>query len=438
MLCGSSNLSPTTSFFHIFICFYLFLCFLGGYGSGYVVKHGHSFFNSLVCMMTKDKDKEEELFRLLHKVRLNQFERGNDVYDYDFSVIYEMLYGKFPSVIRRMGSNDKEGLVWVDMTSTEDIHCATNRLIEEHCIPFFELKERMGIDFFFNEPNNETNLYMVYPARYGMCVISSFVTTGQVMHVMTLRVYAVDSVSCDDICDTVMSFIDPKYIIKKHEKNTYWYLYSDSDGNLLKRKFTFDKVYEDSNFLDCYNDDLPYGRIVDILKSDKPALLMFSGKPGTGKTTLIKRLINELSDDMDFIYADASLLGNVSSESVVSTLMDSKGSVFIFEDCEKILRSRSSDGQNDAMNTMLNLTDGFLGDTIRLKFICTYNCDDSKVDDALLRKGRLSLRYRFDLLSAEKVSKFLPGNNSPMALADIFNREDNGGEDNRKRIGFAR
>ncbi len=46
--------------------------------------------------------------------------------------------------------------------------------------------------------------------------------------------------------------------------------------------------------------------------------------------------------------------------------------------------------------------DGLLGDALQLKIICTFNSDLKEIDDALLRKGRLIIRYYFDKLAVEK------------------------------------
>ena len=73
------------------------------------------------------------------------------------------------------------------------------------------------------------------------------------------------------------------------------------------------------------------------------------------------------------------------------------------EDCEKALMNR--DIGNPIIDTILNLTDGIIGETFKLKFLCTINCPESKIDKALLRKGRLSLKYQFKELSIDILMK---------------------------------
>jgi ATP-dependent 26S proteasome regulatory subunit len=75
---------------------------------------------------------------------------------------------------------------------------------------------------------------------------------------------------------------------------------------------------------------------------------------------------------------------------------------------------------------------------MKIKFICTFNCDLEKVDKALLRKGRLSLGYEFKKLSLEKAKAIYPDAKEEMTLADAHNASVNNGyeEKKRKTIGF--
>ena len=90
------------------------------------------------------------------------------------------------------------------------------------------------------------------------------------------------------------------------------------------------------------------------------------------------------------------------------------------------------------------MCDGLLSDIFNIKIIATFNEDIRKVDDALLRKGRLVYRYEFKELSVEKTNalfkmlKIDHTSDKEMTLADIFNYEkDNGSETNeKKKIGF--
>ena len=94
---------------------------------------------------------------------------------------------------------------------------------------------------------------------------------------------------------------------------------------------------------------------------------------------------------------------------------------------------------NESIGTILNLTDGIIAESMKIKFICTFNCDLDKVDKALMRKGRLSLGYEFKKLSLEKTRAIYPDAKEPMTLADAHNHNHDNGYEAKKRskIGFA-
>ena len=108
------------------------------------------------------------------------------------------------------------------------------------------------------------------------------------------------------------------------------------------------------------------------------------------------------------------------------------------EDCEKALTSRDK-VYNPVMSTLLNLTDGIIADVLGIKLICTFNTNLNNIDKALLRKGRLSLKYEFKKLNAEKASKLLGRNiTNEMSLADIYyDKEENDfSKKIERKIGF--
>ena len=192
-----------------------------------------------------------------------------------------------------------------------------------------------------------------------------------------------------------------------------------------------------------YNDDLDYDRMNEILREERSSLMILHGEPGTGKTTLLRKLI---ADNMkiDFYWLDSKLLQMSTSKAFFDFILEHREAVYVLEDCEHLLRDRE-DGQNDLLATVLNLSDGMLGDSLNVKFICTFNAGLEKIDPALLRKGRLRLKYEFKKLTKDKVKALgerleveLPEKEMP--LCDIYNfAEENGAAPKRERIkvGFA-
>ena len=174
-----------------------------------------------------------------------------------------------------------------------------------------------------------------------------------------------------------------------------------------------------------------------IEKKNETGLVLMYGEPGTGKSSVIKNLISKYPET-EFVFVDGSLLANVPNNLLVSYFIENENTVFILEDCEKVLMSRE-EGYNPVINTLLNVTDGIIGDILGIKLICTFNTSLSKIDKALLRKGRLSVKYEFKKLKANKVSKLLGREiKEDMTLADIYNidNENDFSKTEKKKVGF--
>ena len=128
----------------------------------------------------------------------------------------------------------------------------------------------------------------------------------------------------------------------------------------------------------------------------------------------------------DVIFFPTSFIDEVTNPAILNLLRKKQDCVLILEDAEKALTKRHLSDQPSLVSTLLNMTDGILGDILKLNVIVTYNCDRQDIDEALLRKGRLKAEYSFQGLSkrnAEKLIKKLDLGikaEDNMTLADIF------------------
>lgn len=179
-------------------------------------------------------------------------------------------------------------------------------------------------------------------------------------------------------------------------------------------------------------------------KDETKGLVLLYGDPGTGKTSYIRHLINTINDKK-IIYLTPDLAGMISDPSFVTFLLDHPNSILVIEDGENILRSRKS-GANQSVANLLNLADGLLSDALNMQLICTFNCDIGDIDSALLRKGRLIAKHKFELLSIEDSQKlsdslgFTTKIEKPTSLADIYNQNEKTFEakDSKGKIGFGK
>lgn len=226
----------------------------------------------------------------------------------------------------------------------------------------------------------------------------------------------------------------------KDKKNTYKYLVYDADYGGFK---TMD-LELDTKPVDIeanYNDDLPDEKIKSFLDSDDSGILILHGEPGTGKSTYIRHLINTVAND--FLYFDQNSFSNITDSSFVKTLIQNKNCVLILEDCENLVQERLNGGVSQ-IATLLNLTDGLLGDSFKFKVLCTFNTDPKNIDKALQRKGRLKIKYMFKLLNKDKVKRLgkklgiKEELDKPMSLADIYAYDEivDFNKDEKKTVGF--
>ena len=193
--------------------------------------------------------------------------------------------------------------------------------------------------------------------------------------------------------------------------------------------------------------------IIKRMNENDNGIYMFHGKPGTGKSTFLKYLTTKV--DKDFIYIPATMLESFTTNPhTLSSLLQKKNSVLILEDAEKIITKRLGDSQDSsAVTSLLNLSDGILGDILKCPIILTYNCSQNDIDDALKRKGRLQVNYEFGALpieDAKKLAKHLKFSDKEieekitkeMSLAEIYNltKTTEMGEEKKetKVIGFGK
>ena len=197
----------------------------------------------------------------------------------------------------------------------------------------------------------------------------------------------------------------------------------------IKTGFDTEKVNIDRFEVDLaasYNDDFA-AVDADIRKAigeKKSGLVMLYGRPGTGKTSYIKALITEFKDEK-FIFIPNDFVNELLKPDFVTFLIRQRNAILVIEDAEKIITSREHVGGNSVVSTLLQLTDGLFSDYLNIKVFCTFNTDRSKIDKALLRKGRMLASYDFQPLSLAKTRALLkaeqPDLREGLTLAEIFN-----------------
>jgi hypothetical protein len=242
-----------------------------------------------------------------------------------------------------------------------------------------------------------------------------------------------------DFIEEVITYITKKFLKSSSVEIDKFYMIAQNQRGLFTQKTKFKSIpIKDDRFDIFYGKNFPHETLLKFVHEETDNLLLLHGDPGTGKSNYIKHIITNSAKKV--IYIPPSMLTVISSPDFVTFVMENKNSIILIEDAEEILTS----DRNAATNNLLGLTDGFLKDALNLKIICTFNCDLKKIDDALMRKGRMYFQYKFDKLTIDEcddLADFMGLDRKvkePSTLAEFFNIEDNSIENSfeQRRIGF--
>jgi hypothetical protein len=187
-------------------------------------------------------------------------------------------------------------------------------------------------------------------------------------------------------------------------------------------------------------------KIIGKLNEPKSkGLVLLHGTPGTGKTHYLKYLASKIKNKR-VLFIPPFLADFITSPEMTPFLIQNAGSVLFIEDAERVITDRQNGGGNGVSN-ILNITDGILSDILNIQIVATFNMDKAKIDEALLRKGRLIAEHKFDALPIEDSNALIQHlgfdyvTTKPMTLTEIYNlseveykSEDKG----RPTIGFNR
>ena len=325
--------------------------------------------------------------------------------------LFMAYFGEIPNLMEEENINCKKAVEWFLKNygnQIKDMHFSKVELessknnVSEFDDVFFLLDQDLLVDFDTNQSKmrilfRKTNFEFVEKIRKSMVKFRSKKRQKPEIHLITKEPYGIDLQEFE--------IQKPKLAIQDNYNDDFLEIHQ----TILKRLQT---------------------------KKDK-GLVLLHGKPGTGKTSYIRYLITSLKKKV--IFLPLNMAAEITNPGLMKLLINNPDSIFVIEDAENIIMDREENG-NSPVSTLLNLSDGLLSDCLNIQIICSFNTDISKVDSALLRKGRLIAKYEFKELEAEKAQKlseklgFKTQISEPMNLTDIYNQEEMPFEKKKNRI----
>jgi hypothetical protein len=163
-------------------------------------------------------------------------------------------------------------------------------------------------------------------------------------------------------------------------------------------------------------------------------LSILRGKPGTGKTSFLRHLIFTRSQTHRFYYLPVDSFSMVHGSMAEFLAREQRRFkdfvlVLVLEDAEQLLLNRH-DLRDSLASSLLNFTDGFIGDMVQAHLVCTINSEVKDLDAAVLRPGRQRFFHEFGLIDwlrasalAQKLGITLT-NQREYSLAELYHFKD--------------
>ena len=168
------------------------------------------------------------------------------------------------------------------------------------------------------------------------------------------------------------------------------------------------------------------------LAQRRSGVTILFGPPGVGKTSYLKMLMARFIDRFVFYYLPLSSFEVLSAPHFVGFWLDQnrrhnpKAKLAIIEDAENLLLPRDERSRAQVSN-LLNIADRFLGEHLKLHVVATTNTPMRRLDEAVLRPGRLMGTREFRRLNRAEALRLaqakglkLADGSDSWSLAEIY------------------
>lgn len=174
--------------------------------------------------------------------------------------------------------------------------------------------------------------------------------------------------------------------------------------------------------------------LIQRLQNQPNGLVVLRGDPGVGKTTFLRHLMARLCKTHRAFLVPTSHFNMLASPEMPvfwagQNYRSSLNNLLILEDAEALLGKRRG-SNDDQVSNLLNMSDGLLGDSMKVQIIATVNASLDKLDPAITRRGRMLGYRQFRRLTRAEAQRLAQAKGltlpegPELSLADIYRGTD--------------